>query len=388
MRAVKFNDRDKIPRTTSLMRTYKCVSFYAMSESDFNNVNNESNLLSNAEYVELFGCHFNGLLEFKAVLDMCKNLKEFKIKSTKFNVLDDIESDTTIHQQNRNTVRPIKCTIECTNWKVLDCFGRISQLGVGGQNREQSENYLKDVGFLLANYASVITHFDVTYPANELLYDYLIYTGSIGPRNETLKMLASNQILQLHSLTICDDDSGSNVALLQELFFKQHIYITTLRFIAPLTNNVLKRISQNLHSLQTLEGTIRNDITLNCLRTLSKLRSLVLTGHEHYSISHINVNLDIGELLSLTDVKLIGRMPMSLDTFNNASRKVMSSMKNISIINVIIPQAALFQIIKFMPNLQYLRLVHRKVDLFFFMLCFKTSLLIDIFRYLSTMLSY
>jgi hypothetical protein len=366
MRTVKFNDSYKIPRTTSLMRTYKCVSFSAMSESDFNNLNNETNLLFNAEYVELIGCHFNGLLEFKAVLDMCQNLKEFKIKSTKFNVLDYHESDTTIHQQNSNTIRPIKCTIEWTNWKVLDCFGRISQLVVGGQDIEQSENYLEDVAVILANYASVITHFDSTYPANELLCGNLIYTGSIGPRYETLSMLASNEILQLHSLTICDDDSGSNVALLQQIFVKQQIYITTLRFFAPLTDNVLEVIGQNLHSLQTLEGTILNDITLNCLRTLSKLRSLVLIGHEPDLITRIRVNLDIGELLALTDVKLIGRIPMYLNTFNNASLKVMSSMKTISIINVYIPQTALFQIIKFMPNLQYLHMVQRKVNLFFF----------------------
>jgi hypothetical protein len=332
------------------MRTYRNVHLSCLSIETSNLEDIEISVLSNAETLDIFHCEFNDFLEFKNILDSCHYARNLKLDHIKFEVLDDIPKNTNFSQRNENI--PIKCSIESTSWKALNCISGISQLKIRGQYREcrSAKNYLEDLHMLLVNFAPVIT---------DLFIDW--------PTEEVLQLLTSNETLQLASLSL--SDVHPNIPMLRNFLRKQQSRIISFKLFSTLDRDVFDIIRQYLHNLKILKCVLVNDlpVKLNDLRVLKKLENLYIwLAH---SATETPFHLNVGELplTVLTIAAPVYHHSFELTSFNNSTQMHMRSMKKLEIFNVRMAQDVFFQMIKIMPNLEHLSFKFRvSFQIFFY----------------------
>jgi hypothetical protein len=283
--------------------------------------------LETAEKIWFTGCKFQDFMEFKKVVDCCQNAIEFNLFNIKFENLKYIPKQKSKIKEDNEMVRPVKCTIKCTDWRILQCFDNISELNVI-RNSERIPSVEENL-FLFENYAHKITSINFN-----------------GWTNDELILLSKKG--QLRSI--------------DHVIISDKIY---LKF-------VLDDICQNLHNLEILNCTIwtLEHVNLNKMKTLKKLRSLFLQKYERGIFE-----------LGITELTL---EQLTLKTFNchlkilkKFSQPAMTSMKKLQIYDTYIDQVAIDAIISLMPNLEYLRFYYEVslylfVSIFYsFIVCFK-----------------
>jgi hypothetical protein len=300
-----------------MTRDYRNLYLYEINLKDLTDI--KVSLLETAEKIRLESCKFQDFMEFKKVLDCCQNANEFDLLQIKFGNLKYIPKEKSKNKEENEMVRPVKCKIVLTDWRVLQCFDNISELDVGrnffGRNPSVEEKL-----FLLENYAHTIKSIDLDKWTN----DDLVLLSKKG---------------QLRSI---------------QCYINDEIY---LKF-------VLNDICQHLHSLETLNCTIVNleHVNFNKLKTLKKLRSLSL-----YKNGGGIFVLDITEL-TLTELTL-RTINAHLKLLKKFSQPPMNSMKKLQIYDTNIDQEALNAIISMTLNLEYLSFYYT-VSLYLFVSIF------------------
>jgi hypothetical protein len=326
MRTVKFKPLESNLQylhkmTMALTRDYK--NLY-LNEIEFNDlIDIKVSLLESAEYIWFYFCRFQDFMEFKKVLDCCQNAIEFKLFHIKFENKKNIQKEKSKNKEDNKMVRSVKCTIKCTDWRVLQCFDNnsdeISELNVI-RNSERIPSIEENL-FLFENYAHKIKSINFN-----------------GWTNDELILLSKKG--QLRSI--------------DHVIISDKIY---LKF-------VLDDICQHLHNLEIFNCTIWNleHVNLNKMKTLKKLRSLFLQKYEKGIFE-----------LGITELTL---EQLTLKTFNchlkilkKFSQPAMTSMKKLQIYDTYIDQVAIDAIISLMPNLEYLRFSH-EVSLYLFVSIF------------------
>jgi hypothetical protein len=315
----------------TVMRTYRAYRFKEYGHWCFN-----FSFLSSAEHIEFVECCFVNLYQLKTVLDACVNATKFKLHKISFTYPPHavIREDSNHFCQTDLKSKKVRCEIGLTCLRALDCFTRLSQVVVKEQADQSSTEYLENITFLLTNYPSVITSLHLNLATEEVL-----------------RLLANSKSLQLQSLTIKND--YINAEALQEFFTKQQTYITSLIIKRALTQDVLEVTCHHLHNLENFECELSKNqsVNLNSLQTIKRLQSLRLDIKESNEL----LDLDIGKL-SLKELTIFGNQGelLFLRSFNNSSRKIMPCIKKLIIWNVNVERKAFYQIIEFMPNLEYL----------------------------------
>jgi hypothetical protein len=300
-RQKKLNRLYKMART--LTRDYR--NLYLNQYIKFNILSDiKVSLLETAEKIWFTGCTFQDLMEFKKVVDCCQNAIEFDLFKVEFGNLKYIPKQKSKNKEDNAMVRPVKCTIILTDWRVLQCCDNIYELNVVQYGHVRKPSIEENL-FLLENYAHKIASIDFN-----------------GWTNDELILLSKKGQLRSIQCSIHD-----------EIFLKF----------------VLDDMCQHLHNLETFYCTIRDlkHVNFNKLKNLTKLRSLSLD-----KIGDDIFELDITEL-TLTEVTL-RKNNVHLKILKKFSQPPMTSMKKLQIINTQIEQQALNAIISLMPNLEYL----------------------------------
>jgi hypothetical protein len=270
-------------------------------------------LFKKAENIWFICCIFQDFMEFKKVLDCCQNANEFFLYGIRFKNINCIPEEESKNKEGNEMVRPVKCTIESTDWRALQCFNNIYELDVIREDNVRSPS-VREKLFLFENYAHTIKSIHL----NE-------WTNA-----ELLLLLKKGQLRSISSYV---DD---------EIFLKF----------------VLDDICQHLHNLETFNCLTKNlnYVNFNKLKKLKKLRSLFLTTYGNGDI----FELDITEL-TLTELKM--RILYSdLKILKKFSQPAMTSMKRLQILNTTLDQQAHNAIISLMPNLCF----NFKVSLYLF----------------------
>jgi hypothetical protein len=274
-------------------------------------------LLKKAETIWIRCCIFQDYMEFREVLDCCQNANEFFLYQICFDNINSIPDEKLKYKENNERVRPVKCTIERTDWRVLQCFENIYELNV-----IQIPFHIPSVKeklFLFENYAHTIKSINL----NEWTNDELLLLSKKG------------QLRSIKSVKIYDENF--------------------LKF-------VLDDICQHLHNLETFKCKIVNLNYVN-FNKLKKLRSLSLTTRGKLWENNI-FELDITEL-TLIELTLRTKRSMNLKISKKFSQPPMTSMKRLQLYDFNIDQEARNAIASLMPNLEYLYL-YFKVSLYLF----------------------
>jgi hypothetical protein len=267
-------------------------------------------LLETAEKIWFESSIFQDFMEFKKVLDCCQNANEFNLLQIKFGNLKYIPKEKSKNKEDNEMVRPVKCTIDCTDWRVLQCFDNIYEVEFVRNDLGRKPS-VKERLFLLENYAHTVMSIKLYRWTN----DQLILLSKKG------------QLLR----------SIDNITIYDDKFFKF----------------VLDDFCQNLHNLEIFNCRIWDvkHVNFNKLKTLKKLRS----------ISLIKVGESIFEL-DITDLKLteltLHTAHAHLKILKKFSQPPMISMKKLQIFHTSLDQEALNAIISLMPNLEYLSSYH------------------------------
>jgi hypothetical protein len=351
MRTVNFQPREEnlldlqTTNTSVLTRDYRTLLLYMYSEfSDLTNLH--ISLLKKAEYIKLWRCKFQDFLEFKKFVDCCPNAKEFFLHAIEFDELKDIEKETRITEDiTSGMVRPVvKCTLNYTSWRVLQCFDNVHELVVEDEEVYDRRQSGAEKLLFIENYASALVSIDLfDWTSDELL---LLSTKS----QLKLKVICATEQLPLDTLEI-----------LKHLFIKQHSTITACSVSQKIPIDMFDDICEYLHNLETFECTITNDAppNFNNLKKLKKLRSLSLNNNRRRAEI---LELDIGDL-PLTEFKLSGDHA-HLKIVLSLSKLTMPSVKKLHIVDTYLEQEAFKALITLMPNLEYLSLYFH-VSLFF-----------------------
>jgi hypothetical protein len=325
MRTVRFKPTDNNLEYLHKMnmastRDYRNLHLDDIDFTDLTDI--KVNLLETAEKILLVRCLFQDFMEFKKVLDFCQNAIEFKLFDIKFGNLKYIPKEKSKNKEDNEMVRPVKCSIDCTDWRVLQCFDHISELDVGVVRGDpRFEPSVEEKLFLFENYAHTIKSIDLDDWTND----------------ELLLLLKKGQLRSIQ----CWNE-------------KQ------LKF-------VLDDICQHLHNLETFTCGFKDFEygNFNKLKTLKKLRSLTLCKIEDYKMGFLE--LDITEL-TLTELTL-DTLNVHLKILKKFSQPPMTSMKKLQIHDTNTDQEAINAIISLMPNLEYVGFYY-EVSLYLFVSIF------------------
>jgi hypothetical protein len=340
MRTLKFKVIKQVfPETeqhkiTTLTRTYRTVSF----QECFNfwePTELKISLLKNAECIEFYACKFKDFFEFKSVVDCCKNAKEFKLACTTFADLTLL--DVTSQQKMEEGAKPVKCILNLTCWRALSYIQNITQL-------EVHNGLISGFGMteFLQQYAPVLI----------TLHQYDSSTKSVLP------LLAHCQNLKLQAFSLFFGRS-SNLPALELFLSEQQNYITSLKIDRyALFPDLLDVVCKYLKNLKEFECklSVTELVNLNALGTLKKLRTLVLNLREFDEHCH----LDISEL-SLRELFINAYDPhhdQDLKLFDRSCTKVMTSIKELRILDAVLHHDGFNQIIRLMPNLEFLSIFY------------------------------
>jgi hypothetical protein len=277
-------------------------------------------LLETAEKIWFAGCTFQDFMEFKKVMDCCQNANEFDLYDIKFGSEKNLPKEKSKNKEDNEMVRPVKCTIDGTDWRVLQCFDNIYELDVV-RNSYKGKPSVEEKLFLFENYAHTMKSINLYAWTND----------------ELILLSKKGQLRSIDSVIIRD-----------EIFLKF----------------VLDDFCQHLHNLETFNCSIVNleHVNFNILKRLNKLRSFSL-----YKNGEGIFELDITEL-TLTELKLT-IIKSHLKILKKFLQPAMTSMKKLQIYDTNIDQEARNAIVSLMPNLEYLSFYYT-VSLYLFVSIF------------------